>query len=881
MQPEGPPASPSPPPPPPPCIPAPPPPAPPPPPCVPAPPPPPPPPPPCVPAPPPPPPLPGVPPPPPPPPFPGIPPPPPPPGLPSSFHGFGNGGRRSSRMRNFNWETLPKQSVLGKHNIWTADKTDGEYELDTDRMEELFSRKQGQQQIKALNRQSLRGLPNSASGGEIVTILNSKRSMNVGIFLKQFKRPVQDMIEDIKSGSNHSFGPGKLRELCKLLPEEGEVKQLNGFKGDTSALPEADLFMLMLVKTSRYEERLNGLVLKEEFFPLMDELKEYINTLTAAGTELLESDHLHSVIRLVLKTGNYMNAGGYAGSAVGFRMASLLKLADTKANKPGMNLMHYVVMQAQKADMALLTFSDQLQHIEAAARLNKGDIEAEFRKQVQKVQKAKADTSKQEDLKAQMENFLKEAEACLEEMEADLEELQAVSDSVAEYFCEDPNKFKLEECCSIFSSFCERFRRAMQENRAREMAEVQRRQRDRLQCAAKRRSTATCSSRDKEMEGVALESILQTFLTKRVSRRRSGRPSSMHGSPLTGSPINGSLTEITSQANLPPENLKKGQLLRVQEMSKKEWNSAHELTETPKPKKTPPVHEEQKEKSVIPSEEEMVPSKKRESKDLLPPPSRTTSVSSSTRTFSATTDEDEDLHDNNEEEAQKLREASRKVLRFQKSRSSVSSGEFSLENQKSPGTKLIRQHTFDEETERYPGDPTNEDLVRFLLNPQPSSKRNLGRRHTLPSKVPKTEENEDNLLPLSPLRTPQSANKEGEPAAAESAGHNNSKQVFDFPDLSQEKSGDQDQNPPSAAKKSSPNVSVAPEEGQGEKSHIVKSVEAGDSHAQKNIENIPPRSSWIKTDNSGFFYNFFKRLGDISKPPTSKETVQKDNESSV
>lgn len=94
--------------------------------------------------------------------------------------------------------------------------------------------------------------------------------------------------------------------------------------------------------------------------------------------ELLQCDDLHSVIRLVLKTGNYMNAvsvyylvkmtffppftdslvftylfvllsflksqGGYAGSAIGFRMASLLKLADTKANKPGMNLMHYVVM---------------------------------------------------------------------------------------------------------------------------------------------------------------------------------------------------------------------------------------------------------------------------------------------------------------------------------------------------------------------------------------------------------------------------------------------------------------------------------------------------------------------------------------------------------
>lgn len=85
-------------------------------------------------------------------------------------------------------------------------------------------------------------------------------------------------------------------------------------------------------------------------------------------------------------------------------MASLLKLADTKANTPGMNLMHYVVMvrgfslatvffhfyssitkiflmvffflnelwilfqQSQKADLALLEFPQELKHLEAASR---------------------------------------------------------------------------------------------------------------------------------------------------------------------------------------------------------------------------------------------------------------------------------------------------------------------------------------------------------------------------------------------------------------------------------------------------------------------------------------------------------------------------------
>lgn len=36
-------------------------------------------------------------------------------------------------------------------------------------------------------------------------------------------RPVKDLIDEIKSGNGLRFAPGKLRELCKLLPDEGEV----------------------------------------------------------------------------------------------------------------------------------------------------------------------------------------------------------------------------------------------------------------------------------------------------------------------------------------------------------------------------------------------------------------------------------------------------------------------------------------------------------------------------------------------------------------------------------------------------------------------------------------------------------------------------------
>lgn len=769
-------------------------------------------------------------------------------------------------MRNFNWETLPKHCVVGKHNIWTVDGTDGGYELDTDGMEELFSHKQ--QQEKALHRRSVRGLAAGCSGGELVSILDSKRSMNIGIFLKQFKRPLKDMIEDIKSGRSHGFGCGKLQEMCKLLPDKGEVKQLVGFKGERSALPEADLFMLLLIQIPCYEERLNCLVLKEEFSPLMKEMKEVIRTLTSAGRELLESDHLHSVIRLVLKTGNYMNAGGYAGSAIGFRMSSLLKLADTKANKPGMNLMHYVVMQAQKADMALLKFSEQLQHVEAGARINKDDIEADFKIQLQKVESAKTDAFKREDLKAQMEDFLKEAEVWLSETEAELEELQSVSDSVAEYFCEDPQNFKLDECCSIFHSFCERFMKAMQENKAREVAEVKRRHRERLQNAAKRRSTATCSSRDKEMDGVALESILQRFLNKPNSRRRSGKSSSgqespSSSSPNSGSPSLGSLTEITSKTNLPPGNQKVGDALGAK--GRKEWKSAFELTQASSQSEAQISREDSddSEEAAIVPQGETKTSNEEDSEGFTPPDKTPADVSSAVRPLSSISDDEkEDLQDNTEEEAQKLREASKKVLHYQRSRGSVSSGEHSLESVKSPGPigRLPRQHTFDEATKRTIEDQNNDDLFRFVLDPQTSAKRNLSRRHTLPSKVPKTEEEEDDVWTQPLVRSPKPAAQEKGPLSAGRAGLSSTK--FNFTDI-------QDLKSPSAEQKNNPSACL-------DQSHEGSlETNQAEKHLRVHSENIPPRTTWFKTESQGMFYSLFKRFGDMSKQQNSKETIHK------
>ncbi|XP_059395432.1 FH2 domain containing 3 [Carassius carassius] len=473
------------------------------------------------------------------PPPPPLPPPPPPlPPPPPSPMGdpFTRTVQQRSKMRNFNWDAIPRHSVLGKRNVWTAQRNLKNFELDTKRMEELFSHNEHHGLVRkgGTVRKSVWDLSQITTESENVSILNSKKSMNIGILLKQFKRPAKDIVEAVRNG-NLCFASGKLRELSKLLPDDMETKKLISFNGDVSHLNEADHFMVMLVQVPGYKVRIKSLLLREEFFPFIEEVKHSIAVMTTAANELLACDDLHSIIRLVLKAGNYMNAGGYAGSAIGFRMTSLLKLVDTKANKPGMNLMHYVSMQAQQTDEVLLHFAEQLQHIGIAARIQKQEVEVDFQKELEKIREAKMDASKQPDLLHQMEAFLRMADIRLADVEASLQELDSISTSVAEYFCEDPATFKLEECCSIFHSFCERFERATQENREREAAEtrkLQQKEREKLTRTAKRRSIGTCSNQDMTDGGSTLESVLTSFLSQRLSRRRP-----VGVIPVTDSPI--------------------------------------------------------------------------------------------------------------------------------------------------------------------------------------------------------------------------------------------------------------------------------------------------------------------------------------------------------
>ncbi|KAF1380959.1 hypothetical protein PFLUV_G00169470 [Perca fluviatilis] len=430
--------------------------------------------------------------PPPPPPPPPAPPPPPPPLLP----GLGNpvgGLTRKKSVRSFFWKTIPEDKVKGRANLWTQGRVQ-QHQIDVQTIEELFSMNDRQSNTKTPSGEK----PRSSYGEpkEEVTILDSKRGMNIGIFLRKFKRSNQTIVDDIHHGNGEPYGAEPLRDLLKMMPEKKEVEKLRAYQGDVSKLSLADSFVYLLVQLPSYSVRIESMLLKKEFPGACEVMKQNIKILRSATKELMCCEELHAVLHLVLQAGNLLNSGGYAGNAVGFKLSSLLTLADTKANKPGMNLLHFVALEAQKKDTKLLEFPLKLKHVLPAARISLETLDTDLQCQTSRTRSVEEKVQRDTELLQQLDSFLQSAASTLSALRVSRQQLKQEGSELIDFFCEDRETFRLDDCFAIFDVFCFKFTHAVKENMEREVKEAARLRRLQELEEQKRHSWAAADSQE-------------------------------------------------------------------------------------------------------------------------------------------------------------------------------------------------------------------------------------------------------------------------------------------------------------------------------------------------------------------------------------------------
>ncbi|XP_055601838.1 FH2 domain-containing protein 1 isoform X2 [Uranotaenia lowii] len=405
-----------------------------------------------------------------------------------------------SKMKTINWNKIPPQKVFSKPNIWSivADSHQNSpmADLNWDEMEGLFCLQQTQGSPK-LGRENSGSdtLERKSRKENEITLLDGKRSLNVNIFLKQFRSSNEDIILLIKNGEHEDIGAEKLRGLLKILPEVDELEMLKSFDGDNNRLGNAEKFLLQLIQVPNYKLRIESMLLKEEFKANLIYLEPNINAMLYAGEDLMNNKALQEVLYMIVVAGNFLNSGGYAGNAAGVKLSSLQKLTDIRANKPGMNLIHFVALQAEKKNIDLLEFPSQMTTLENATKTTVEQINNEINAidlRIKKIKRQIELPKTEEDIKYQMVEFITGAERDIAMLQRALKELEAMRLQLADFFCEDIATFKMEECFRIFHNFCERFQQAVKDNEKRrvqeEQALIRRKQREE-QLALKRRQS--------------------------------------------------------------------------------------------------------------------------------------------------------------------------------------------------------------------------------------------------------------------------------------------------------------------------------------------------------------------------------------------------------
>lgn len=321
------------------------------------------------------------------------------------------------------------------------------------------------------------------------------------------------------------------------------------------------------------------------------------------------------------------------------------------------------------------------------------------------------------------------------------------------------------------------------------MAEVKRKQKERLESAVKRRSTATCSSRDRDMEGVALESVLQQFLNAPQSHRRARTPS----------PNSANLTE---NQNRPNKDSKK----QSQSLNRSQSSLGKKNLDDKKPEKKSVLLRKSGECASAASEDEDVPSEK---------------------------------------EVQKLREVSQRVLRYQSSRGSMSSGEYI-----SPVTSPHRR-VFQEDREKLMSVTNDKDATKPLKSPVlfiTKSPGGICRRHTI-------------ALPMADLSRTDTDEEQFVPGEPENESPGN--KILSLGNIGRIKSMDSDL--PSTGDGVSNKVSSSTPTDKSEKA-VKAEVRQGTEESLTSSQQNPPVNGQINhTKRTSRLISFFKRLGEKSK----------------
>uniref|UniRef100_A0A663LZG8 Inverted formin, FH2 and WH2 domain containing n=1 Tax=Athene cunicularia TaxID=194338 RepID=A0A663LZG8_ATHCN len=272
----------------------------------------------------------------------------------------------------------------------------------------------------------------------------------------------------VRNGDRTKFDVEVLKQLLKLLPEKHEIENLKTFKEEKSKLANADQFYLLLLQIPSYQLRIECMLICEETTVVLDMIQPKAEAIRRACEDLLNSHRLPLFCQLILKVGNFLNYGSHTGDADGFKISTLLKLTETKANQTRITLLHHILEEVENSHTDLLELPKDLEYVSKAAGINLDIIRTESSTNLKKLLELQRKVlSSNDDVKQQYEKPIQDSIDASRKLEEEFETIEKKREELANYLCEDPSKLSLEDIFSTMKTFRDLFIRALKENKDR------------------------------------------------------------------------------------------------------------------------------------------------------------------------------------------------------------------------------------------------------------------------------------------------------------------------------------------------------------------------------------------------------------------------------
>ncbi|XP_073105558.1 formin-like protein 5 isoform X2 [Elaeis guineensis] len=284
----------------------------------------------------------------------------------SAGSGFSSLAPRRSSLKPLHWVKVTR-AVQG--SLWAElqkyNDAPSASEFDVSELESLFSavvpKSDGYSKSEG-RRKSL------GSKSDKIHLIELRRANNTEIMLTKVKMPLSDLMSAVLALDDSILDVDQVENLIKFCPTKEEMELLKEYSSDKEKLGKCEQFFLELMKVPRVESKLRVFSFKIQFGSQVSDLRKSLNTVDSACEQMRNSVKLKEIMKKILFLGNTLNQGTARGSAIGYRLDSLLKLTDTRATNNKMTLMHYLCKVLAARSPHLLDFHGDLTSLEAASK---------------------------------------------------------------------------------------------------------------------------------------------------------------------------------------------------------------------------------------------------------------------------------------------------------------------------------------------------------------------------------------------------------------------------------------------------------------------------------------------------------------------------------